>query len=404
MSTTPTTKGMCAMNTTANPIFADDPLANTHTDVLDALDHTPFTCAEASTAPTIRQHPQSPHHHSKNHPQRSRSPECSASAISISQNRSSDELHRLPSSRSSCGSSTSTSCQQGPSFQLQTVPTHATVSTSFTDTPLFQQQVSSYLPSTSWTPLHHDLLQFTSSPLLPQPASSPLHQDQLCDADASHPVSAEQVTTHSSQHEPPQSTSSGLLQHSAPPVLHQGQLCNADALQPDSSMQNDVCDADASHPGSVDQLMEEEDGLNCYDLSAKSWPTPLIYHRFEYYLQGYDYHKKQSLLDNISNGVRIHSYLTPELSQDAIYNHSSAIENSQFVSDKIQSELSHNRIAGPFSKKPPGLIVSPLASVCKKEPGKFRLIHNLSFPKHSETKFSVNSLVPKYHSQVSLIR
>ena len=56
----------------------------------------------------------------------------------------------------------------------------------------------------------------------------------------------------------------------------------------------------------------------------------------------------------------------------------------------VTKELSLSRIAGPFKLPPfPDLVISPLGMVPKKETGKFRLIHDLSFP-HC---LSVNSFI-----------
>ena len=78
-------------------------------------------------------------------------------------------------------------------------------------------------------------------------------------------------------------------------------------------------------------------------------------------------------------------------------NHKSAIENPAKVYEKLAKESLLNRIAGPF-KTPPlkNLVCSPLGLVPKNVPGKFRLIHDLSYPKGN----SVNSLIPQENSTV----
>jgi hypothetical protein len=57
-------------------------------------------------------------------------------------------------------------------------------------------------------------------------------------------------------------------------------------------------------------------------------------------------------------------------------------DNPVAVSNKLAKELALKRMAGPF-KLPPfkDFVVSPLGLVPKKEPGEFRLIHDLSFPR-----------------------
>ncbi|XP_068110929.1 toll-like receptor 7 [Hyperolius riggenbachi] len=60
------------------------------------------------------------------------------------------------------------------------------------------------------------------------------------------------------------------------------------------------------------------------------------------------------------------------------------MEFPEVVSSKLAKEREAGRVAGPFTDCPlDGLIVSPLGVVPKKEPGSFRLIHHLSFPKGS---------------------
>lgn len=50
--------------------------------------------------------------------------------------------------------------------------------------------------------------------------------------------------------------------------------------------------------------------------------------------------------------------------------------------EKLRKEVALGRMGGPFPAAPfDDLVVSPLGVVPKKEPGKFRLIHHLSFPK-----------------------
>ena len=73
----------------------------------------------------------------------------------------------------------------------------------------------------------------------------------------------------------------------------------------------------------------------------------------------------------------------------------SAFENMEMVSYKLL-EVDLHRIAGPFPQKPPGLVVSPLAAVPKKESDQIRIIHDLSFPQDN----SLNSHIPRELSSV----
>lgn len=78
-------------------------------------------------------------------------------------------------------------------------------------------------------------------------------------------------------------------------------------------------------------------------------------------------------------------------------NHKSALENPQQLYEKLAKEALKLRVAGPFKNIPfDNFICSPLGLVPKSVPGKFRLIHDLSYPKGN----SVNFLIPPENSQV----
>lgn len=71
----------------------------------------------------------------------------------------------------------------------------------------------------------------------------------------------------------------------------------------------------------------------------------------------------------------------------------------QAVIDKLSLEVRLNRIAGPFRYPPlEPLVVNPIGIIPKKERGKFRLIHNLSFP---EKGGSINAGIPPAWKSVS---
>lgn len=66
--------------------------------------------------------------------------------------------------------------------------------------------------------------------------------------------------------------------------------------------------------------------------------------------------------------------------------------------EKMAKEVALGHMAGPFSEPPlPNLVVSTLGLVPKKESGKFRMIHHLSFPKGG----SINDSISKDLSSVS---
>lgn len=77
-------------------------------------------------------------------------------------------------------------------------------------------------------------------------------------------------------------------------------------------------------------------------------------------------------------------------------NHKSVLQNPAFMDSYITKELSVGRILGPFSSLPSGAIISPLGLVPKREPGSYRVIHDLSFPKGR----GVNDLIPNHLTSV----
>lgn len=73
-------------------------------------------------------------------------------------------------------------------------------------------------------------------------------------------------------------------------------------------------------------------------------------------------------------------------------NHKSARDNPSFLSAYVHKELAAGRILGPFESPPfSNFVSSPLGLVPKKDPGEFRVIHDLSYPKGR----SVNDAIPQ---------
>lgn len=106
-------------------------------------------------------------------------------------------------------------------------------------------------------------------------------------------------------------------------------------------------------------------------------------------LAGYDNLAKSYLVDGFRYGFRIPC--DNMASRTECKNLQSALSNQQVVDEKITKDLILNRVAGPFDSPPfEHFVVSPIGVVAKKEPGKFRLIHHLSYPKGQ----SVNDHIP----------
>ena len=79
-------------------------------------------------------------------------------------------------------------------------------------------------------------------------------------------------------------------------------------------------------------------------------------------------------------------------------NHKSALDHLSVIQELIRSVLEAGRIAWPFPLPPLSQFVSsPVGVAPKSEPGKFRVIHNLSSPKHN----SVNLFIPEENSNLN---
>ena len=108
-------------------------------------------------------------------------------------------------------------------------------------------------------------------------------------------------------------------------------------------------------------------------------PTPVRAARLEAWLEGYDGGQKQKLVSGFKRGFDVgHKGSLPRVKP---HNLTSALQNPEEVDKKLSTESSMNRIAGPFKQEPfSHFRTSSLGVVEKKIPGKFRLIHHLSYP------------------------
>ena len=121
-------------------------------------------------------------------------------------------------------------------------------------------------------------------------------------------------------------------------------------------------------------------------------PTPMDVSALRRHLAGYYAHLYYFLLVGFTRGFRIPSSLLSDPAKGSYQNHKSVSDNPSAVRDKLVAERGFGRIAGPFLSPPfHNLILSPLAIVPKRDPGEFRLLHDLSFHKHN----SVNSHIPR---------
>ena len=124
-------------------------------------------------------------------------------------------------------------------------------------------------------------------------------------------------------------------------------------------------------------------------------PTPVMVSNLRILLDGNAPQLVDILLCGVSFGFRIH-FQGAEQSFEA-RNLRSVLENPAAVDAKLQKELGAGRLAGPFISPPfKNFRVSPLGLVPKKQPGEFRMIHHLSFPKGT----SVNDGIPNVETSV----
>ena len=123
-------------------------------------------------------------------------------------------------------------------------------------------------------------------------------------------------------------------------------------------------------------------------------PTPIRHDVLQTYLDNYE--DGNLLVAGFAHGFSLGC--TSYVENHNPSNLKSALEHKNIVQAKLEKELALGRLAGPFKEKPfVDFVISPVGVVPKKEPGKFRLIHHLSYPKGS----SVNDSIPKGASTVS---
>ena len=138
-------------------------------------------------------------------------------------------------------------------------------------------------------------------------------------------------------------------------------------------------------------------GVSLYDVPLSPprrhlLPTPMDVSAFRCHLAGYNAHLYDFLLVGFTRGFRISSSLLSDLAKGGYQNHKSVSDNPSAVRDKLVTERGFGRIAGPFLSPPSlDMVLSPLAIVPKRDPGEFRLLHDLSFSGHN----SVNSHIPR---------
>ena len=118
--------------------------------------------------------------------------------------------------------------------------------------------------------------------------------------------------------------------------------------------------------------------------------TPVLVDRLLLFLHGYDTSSIQYLHNGFTKGFKTgfkgthFPYIAPNPPDSTLY--------SLHLQQYISTGMRNGQIAGPFQKPPhPNFRSSPIFLREKRTPGKYRCIHNLSYPYN---EFSINSSIP----------
>jgi hypothetical protein len=133
--------------------------------------------------------------------------------------------------------------------------------------------------------------------------------------------------------------------------------------------------------------------------TSKIITTPIDPDRLQFHLDniGYDTSKTKFLVDGFRYGFRLQHQ--GEVTNTNPENDITISEHYAVAKHKIESEVSAGRMKGPFTKQPfETFHISPLKLREKTTAGKFRLIHNLSWP-YDET--SINDNIPEHAKTVT---
>jgi hypothetical protein len=144
--------------------------------------------------------------------------------------------------------------------------------------------------------------------------------------------------------------------------------------------------------------------MNCTSVQHHKTPiitpitTPINHEKLKYHLDaiGYDKNKTAYLVNGFKYGFRLQHQAT--VSNMSPKNDPSISQYKHIVQQKIDIEVNAARLIGPFEHPPfTHFQVSPIKLVEKSTFGKFRLIHNLSWP-YDDT--SINSQIPDHSKSV----
>jgi hypothetical protein len=128
-----------------------------------------------------------------------------------------------------------------------------------------------------------------------------------------------------------------------------------------------------------------------YSQAVDTIVTPLNVNMLKLLLDGYPRRDYDMIISGFTHGFHV-NYVGLTNTIIAL-NHQSALCNAAACNEIIQSELKLGRLVGPYTVNTVPFVnyrISPIGLVKKNEPGKFRLIHDLSSP----LGISVNDAIP----------
>ena len=127
--------------------------------------------------------------------------------------------------------------------------------------------------------------------------------------------------------------------------------------------------------------------------------TPLKLCVWSTFLTRFPHDNSQWLFQGLTDGFKIG--LEGDHPLSAARNCPSALKQPDIIDSYLREELAYGSIIGLFDKQPfPDFVMNRFGVIPKSEPGKWRLITDLSFP----FKNSVNSKIPYEHATVSYCR
>ena len=145
--------------------------------------------------------------------------------------------------------------------------------------------------------------------------------------------------------------------------------------------------------------------MNSLDIKNQ-FPTPVKVSKLQTYLKNYDPISRAQILSGFTHGFDL-GYRGHPNCKLKIDNHKSCKDHPDIVEKYLKHETSLGRISGPFDFPPFKIFqINPLGVIPKKDPGKFRLITDLSSPRPnsnstSHSGKSINENIDKVFCEVT---